>query len=247
MRFSKSALLCGTAALATIVAFPSTAHAQNLAPVHYGSFVNSGRNSGHSILDREYIAGYLRGFELEFRNVFVFDLTSVSSPITAATLKLYNPISGIDLANGYLGDATETYDLTSTSSSIADVLGNFADGSPTGIGVFNSLGTGTSFATVTASAASNGKTINLNFNAAGLATLNSAIGGQVAFGGRITTISGPTSQCLFGGTHYAVLSRTTTLVALSLSSSASAAAPEPTTFALLALGISGGLIARRRK
>ncbi|WP_394792810.1 PEP-CTERM sorting domain-containing protein [Armatimonas sp.] len=83
----------------------------------------------------------------------------------------------------------------------------------------------------------------LSFNAAGLSTLNGGVGGVIAVGGQITSISGGTTQFAFSftqdtsGLHRPTLTITTT----------SSSAPEPGTLALLALGMVGGVVARRRK
>ncbi|WP_309714704.1 PEP-CTERM sorting domain-containing protein [Armatimonas sp.] len=223
----------------------ASAQAQNLNPVRSGLFFGSGSSVNNAQpANQSYFVGLEEGSER--RNYFVFNLAGISSPITGATLQLYNPIAPPDSNNGYFGDATETYELTSTTANPTSIQGGFGAGAP-GLAVFNSLGTGTSFGTITASTASNGQTLNLTFNPAGLAALNSALGGLVAFGGRITTIVGPDDQFLFNAVDPTggLPINNTPPVVLSLSTSGGGAAPEPGTMAFLLLG--GTLVLTRRR
>lgn len=146
--------------------------------------------------NHNYLAGQY--FLLEYRNFFVFDLTGVSSVITSASLDLYNPSAALDSGNGYAGHATETYQLTSTAIPPALLTSNF--GNIGGLITFSTLGTGSLFSSVTAGAGSNGQTLQLNFNAAGLAYLNTNLGNLVAFGGRVSTLNGVTNQHFFANT-----------------------------------------------
>lgn len=223
----------------------SAAHAQSLNPVRSGWFQSGGANSGPS--NQNYFVGFSNSNSDTHRNFFVFDLSSITGTITGATLKLYNPINPPDSFDGYAGDATETYELTSTSASIADLLGTYNSGDPTGVSVFGTLGTGSLFSSITASSADNGLTLNLPFNAAGLSALNSSIGGLMGMGGQLTSISGGADQNIFSGTDPTGQNglNDTPPIVLELVT-AGAAAPEPTAVALLALG-GLGLIARRRR
>ena len=233
---SRFSLTRGTLAALTLLglaALPQAAQAQtDLPATDFGRIFNDGSGGTN--------ANYFAGFGgITGRNFFVFDLSSVSGTITAATLKLYNPASGVDGAggNGYSSpDATETYDLTSTTSTPAQLAAG-------GVPAYNTLGTGTSFNSKSISNADNGTDVLLSFNAAGLSTLNGGIGGLIAVGGQITSISGGATQVAFFFTHQTSGLHRPTLTITTTSSSA----PEPGTLALLALGMVGGIVARRRK
>jgi hypothetical protein len=221
------------------------AKAQNLSPVRSGLFYESGVSINNVLATNQtYFVGREEGSER--RNYFVFDLTGISSPITGAILQLYNPIAPPDSGNGYSGDATETYELTSTTATPTAIQGAFTFGAP-GVAVYNSLGTGTSYGTITASAASNGQTLNLVFNSAGLGALNAGIGGLVAFGGRITTLATNNDEYLFDTTDptNGNASSNTAPVVLSLTTGV-ASAPEPGALVFLVLGGTAVLIRRRR-
>jgi hypothetical protein len=143
----------------------------------------------------------------DYRNFFVFDLSSVSGTVTSATLTLFLP------ASSYLSsDATETYQLHDVSTSIASLVAG-TGGTP----AFNDLGGGSAFGSVTVDAAAQGTPINIALNAAGLAYLGAALGGQVALGGAVTTLSGQSLQAIFGATlnaptNWSVLSIETAIV-----------------------------------
>ncbi len=119
------------------------------------------------------------------RDFFVFDLTSVSGDITSATLNLYVPASGTDGGPGYQsGNSSEEYLLTGTSSSIANLTGSYASGDTTGQGVYNSLGTGTTFGDISIVSADQGTTVDISLNSNGLAFLNANEGLQIALSGQ---------------------------------------------------------------
>lgn len=121
------------------------------------------------------------------RDFFVFDLSKVSGTITSATLDLYMPPQ-----TGYLSyEPSEAYQLTSSSTSPNEITGLFPQGSSDGVTIYNTLGTGTVFASTTVSAANQGTTVHIALNAAGLAFLNSNEGQVIVLGGQDP--SAPTS------------------------------------------------------
>ena len=229
----------------TVTARP--AYAIDLNPVRSGWFTDLGQTARNALAtNQNYQTGLTGGNE--FRSFFVFDLSGISGTITGATLLVYNPVIPPDTGDGYTGDATETYQLTSSTSSPTDLQGNFASGSATGQTVFGTLGTGSVYSTYNASTADNGNTIALSFSSAGLADLNSAIGGQTGFGGRLTTLAGNNgTQTLFSFTDPTSGNglNDTPAIILRLSTS-NATAPEPATLLLL-LPVVGVIAARRRK
>jgi len=81
-----------------------------------------------------------------------------------STLNLYMPGPP---SRGYESfEATESYQLTNTSTSISDLTGIYAPGSSAGQTIFSTLGTGTVFASTTVSAGDQGTTIQIALNAA---------------------------------------------------------------------------------
>ena len=129
------------------------------------------------------------GGGIRFRNWFIFDLAGVLTPVTNAELLLHNPGIVSD-------DGSEIYQLTSTTSTTMTLIE--ADG---GEAVFDSLGTGTVFSTLTVlDPEDDGATLSLALNSAGLAFLNANLGELVAFSGRLTTLDGSLNEFVFGGT-----------------------------------------------
>jgi hypothetical protein len=116
---------------------------------------------------------------------FVFDLGGVSQEITSAQLTLSNSF-------GYVSpDPSETINFSDVSTPISLLEAS----GPDQFGIFNDLGTGTSFGTQTVTDGTDPVTTTLN--ADGINALTASLGGQFAIGGSLTTISGPDSQLLF--------------------------------------------------
>lgn len=138
------------------------------------------------------LTGYAAGYDQSdfssnpqiVSDFFVFDLSSVTGPIESASLDLFLPFSGYDSMN-----ASDSYIVTGTSSSIAALTTNEAMGSGAGQAVFSTLGTGTLFGSTTVYPGEQGTTLDITFNAAGLAFLNAGIGGQVALSGQVLGVS----------------------------------------------------------
>lgn len=201
--------------------------------------------------NQNYFVGGIDG--QEYRNFFVFDFTGRNTTITDATLNLYNPSWETDDDDGFYGDATETFQLTSTTASVGQLAAIYTPNSTSGQAVFDTLGTGMTIGSLVASAADNGRTLSLTFNAAGLTYLNAHLGQRVALGGRLTSLTGTNNQFLFaytnpnGGSPYLPL---TPQVSLTVNQNVIVSAPEGSTMALLApvlLGLGGMGVLKRRK
>lgn len=158
-----------------------------------GWFSNAGE---HVEANSNYaVGGGIDGFIRN--NYFLFDMSGMSSPISSATLRVYNPSAPASpgFPFGYTSaDPSETYALFDVATAFftnnppggARVAG-YGTGSLSGQGIFNDLGSGQSFGSTAVSLADNGRYVEISMNAAGLAALN-ASGDIFAVGGTITTL-----------------------------------------------------------
>jgi len=218
-----------------------------------GWFANDGRNVRNGI---QTLQNYAVGWDpVDFeqgvllRDFFVFNLSGVSGTIVSATLNLYLPNNPPDSGLGYLSfEASEPYQLTSTTgTSVADIVQIYGPGNSKGLSIFNTLGTGTVFASTTVTAADDGTTLHLALNAAGLAFLNSNQGNSIVLSGQdpAAPSSGPTSSdcstCRFFFTNTdptGAFFKQTPKVTLDLSF-----APVPTVTTVISAGAYGGFSA----
>jgi len=159
----------------------------------------------HNPTNTNYLVGDASdsGDAFEYRNFFVFDLTSVTKPVVAASLHLYNPIDyyyysyngfGSDVSPGY-----ERYAVFDVTTAVTSLTSGSA-----GLAGFLDLGSGTSFGDHGATSADNGTFADVPLNAAGVAALNAA-NGLFAVGGAITTLNGDWlngGEMLFAYTGY---------------------------------------------
>jgi hypothetical protein len=107
------------------------------------------------------------------RNYFSFDTANIG-PVSSATLKLFQPLDagGVPGRNGYISPLpNHLYRLYDASLSL-DLFD---------VALYNDLGSGISFGSITLDATSNGTTVSIAFNAAGLAALNQFAGGRTPF------------------------------------------------------------------
>jgi hypothetical protein len=166
------------------------------------------------------------------RNFFVFDLSSVTTPVTSAILRVYNygDNSGLLQNQGYMSqDPFETYNLTHVSTDVSTLTTSHAYGDAEGLSIWDDLGTGNSYGSYNASNADNDSFIELNLNAAALLDINGA-NGLFALGGYISTLDGVNNyERLFGWSDGFVPELILT----------TADVPAPATLGLLGLGLLG--------
>jgi hypothetical protein len=191
-------------------------------------------SGSHDINNDNYLVGW-RG--AEYRNYFVFDLTSIATEtVVSATLRLFEPAVNPPefYADGYdSGDPSETYELVQVITPAAALIPSGILATP----IYDDLGDGTVFGTRAITAADNGTNVDIALNAAAVSAIDSAIG-LFALGGHITTlVSGFASEFAFGSTSAASLRQ---LVI------ETTAVPEPASGALVSLGLLA-IAARRRR
>ncbi len=214
-----------TAALLTLT--PAVAQAQI---VTISSTVHDGyRNDGAIGGFNSYMCGDpLNDAVAENRAFLVFDLGPNTTPIIAASLRLFNPTNGFGSTQG----PTEDLTIFDVSTPIANLIAGTG-----GVAAFNDLGTGTVYAVRTFSTADNNSFIDITLNSAAILALNSS-SGQFAFGGAITTLVDP-----FVGEREEVFrdssGRVTQLVLTTV--------PEPSSIVLSCIGLAAAVIRRRRR
>ena len=121
--------------------------------------------------------------DLEGRDYFVFDLSSVTGTIIAGFLRVSTAPPGY-LRYGS-DDPSETFTLFDVAATPITTLVN---GSGNGVSAFNDLGAGTSYGSRVVTA-NPGATIDVNLNGSGVAYLQSNANGLVVMGGAITTLA----------------------------------------------------------
>ncbi|MEM7401807.1 MAG: VPLPA-CTERM sorting domain-containing protein [Pseudomonadota bacterium] len=120
----------------------------------------------------------------------IFDLSSITpGTITGATLKIpHGSRSYTSTTPTGPGDPTESLSLFDVSSSTSDLRSNSLSPAMTDA-IFNDLGTGTEFGSFVATEASNNTIEEIILNAAAIASLNAAAGGEWAIGGALTSFA----------------------------------------------------------
>jgi hypothetical protein len=167
-----------------------------------------------------------------YNNWFGFSLGSqTAASISSAKLYLFNTSSSLSGYNGVAGSGTYTiWDVSSSTKSLLN------SGTTTaGTSAFSDLGGGTAYGSVSYSTADNGKYMVIDLNSTGLADLQSAygsgffnVGGSAAGTGNVFAYSGGF-----------VNQNQTYLEVISV--------PEPSALSLLAVGLGGLALVRRRR
>jgi len=179
-----------------LTAVPASAQLVFLEAIDCGFYSSDG---SHSPGSTNYVAGDTAAAGIaEKRNFFVFDLSGVSGTVAHAALQIYNPGDPPDPGNGFNSpDPSERYSVQDVTTDIATLT---AGGSGL-VSVFGDLGDGTVFGFVDVDAAANGTSVLIPFNHNGGGAVNAAIGGQLAFGGAVTTLAGNPIQTVFAYSH----------------------------------------------
>ena len=173
MRDIRAVVMMAALALAALGRAP-LAEATVLNAVDSGNYTT---RSGHSGEDF-YWAGFCRSLDCEtvisFRNFFVFDLAGLG-PVSSATLRLWNEQT----------TTTGTFTIFDVSTPISELTAG-TNGVPNDA-IFGDLGSGTPFGSAVVTPQSSGTVTLITFNAAGIAAINSSLGGLFAVGGDLAT------------------------------------------------------------
>jgi hypothetical protein len=191
-------------------------------------------NGTHNPAIETFLTGLL--FGSEHRSFLVFDLSSITGTISAATMRLFNPEVS-PFQHGYVSpDPTETLTFYDVTAAAADLTGNTA-----GVAGFADLGSGTLYGTTTVSAADNGTVIEIALNNAAVGDLNAATG-LFAFGGALPSIDGPADQYVFGFSMVDFVADHTRQLVLEI-----ADIPEPSLILLAGIAAAGLMVRRARR
>lgn len=191
-------------------------------------------DGAHAPQNQNYQTGLFEGTER--RSFFVFDLSAVSGTVTAATLRLFNPLVSPTLPGYVSPDPSETLEIYDVTIPAALVTGAAA-----GVGGFSDLGSGTLYGSRAVSAADNGTVVEIVLNASAVAAIDSG-SGLFLLGGALSTLSGTESQYVFGFSKVSFVPEDVRQLVLEVREETPV--PEPSTVGLTSLGALA-LLARR--
>ncbi len=193
-----------------------------LTPTSFGFYTDAGTGTAgnHAI-------GWYGGANQELRQYLLFDRSSISGTITAATLVLEDPPTGYSSP-----DPQETWQIFDVSVPLAGLSGGTG-----GLTAYQDLGTGTILGSLIVSPANTHQVISMSLNADGLAYLNTQ-STTFGIGGALVTLARNTgvSERLFNNGNAVNLVRELQLT-YGEPASDSAAIPEPATFLLFPSGL----------
>ena len=148
----------------------------------------------HSATNPDYLAGLCgssdscNGGNDVMNNFFTFNVPA--GTYTSATISAFLPNPGSGMSAFYCNCTSLTYQLFDVSTPISLLMASNSGQT----GIFNDLESGTFFGSVVVTAADQGTQILVTLNAAGLASLNAAAGGDWAVGGSIYGAQTPTPE-----------------------------------------------------
>jgi prepilin-type N-terminal cleavage/methylation domain-containing protein len=178
------------------VTIPVVSTTETISAIDSGWYTSAG---SHSPANKNYIVGDTSG--TEYRNFFVFDLSSISGTIVSATLS----VDQHTYSSVHPSETWTVYDVGTAISTLTDGSG--------GVGAFNDLGGGISYGSAPVTAATT--TVTVDLNASALSALNAAVGGQFAFGGALTTLDAiANAERAFASSHSPPNNRTLTFTIL---------------------------------
>jgi hypothetical protein len=156
---------------AVALAFIGISTGQARASLYTINFTDTGwwDNTGtHSATNKNYAVG--NGSAL-VRDYFVFNLAGVSGTVVGATLNIFNPVNG---QSGTL----RTWSVFDVSTPIVNLMATNSGQTS----IYADLGSGTNLGNNTGPQTNN-TVLSTSLNAAGLAYIQSGLGGMIAFGG----------------------------------------------------------------
>jgi hypothetical protein len=148
----------------------------------------------HDATNPDYLAGLCgssdscNGGNDVMNNFFTFNVPA--GTYTSATISAFLPNPGSGMSAFYCNCTSLTYQLFDVSTPISLLMASNSGQT----GIFNDLESGTFFGSVAVTAADQGTQILVTLNAAGLASLNAAAGGDWAVGGSIYGAQTPTPE-----------------------------------------------------
>lgn len=176
-------------------------------------------NGLHNDTIENYVAGWSNITGDTYRNWFVFDLTDVTDVITDARLRLELP------SHGYTGDAeSQTFVLSHVETPVASLRSFHYEKDAGGQAIYQDLGDGSTYATVSVTPADQGTTLEIALNADAIFHLNQE-SSLFAFGGKLADIH--FGHTLFPGTYSGNVRQLVLTVD---------PVPEPSTMTVFALG-----------